>query len=191
MRFVKNLIGGVAIMIVATGVGVAQNAVRSDGVTLFPRISQPAKAPRVDPSNSDATTEKIAIDAGSIDPSPEVTPPEFETGRISMERVKVVIDAGTAIVIDARGEHEYDKGHLPGAINVPYDMFVEYQSVLDEQVPYDAPVIVYCTSVSCDLGEKLILELRLMDYQHIVLYPGGWDEWSEAGYPIEGSESTE
>ena len=193
MAFVKNLMGGVIILIVATVIGVAQNAIRRDGIPLFARIAQPARAQQTDKTG--AKTPQPAVDAtmdsAAVDPSPTVTAAELTAGKISKQRVRIVMDAGNAILIDARDAGEYAEGHLPGAINIPYDNFVDYQHILDERVPYDATIIVYCTSKTCDLGEKLIRELRLMDYQHVVLYPGGWDAWSEAGYPSETSDPTD
>ena len=110
---------------------------------------------------------------------------ELAVGEVSKERLRVVLDTGTAILIDARGESEFAEGHLPGALNIPYENLFDHTATLDYEVPRDATVIVYCTSVTCDLGDKLARELRLMDYERVVLYRGGWDEWSEAGYPTE------
>lgn len=186
MTFVKDLIGGMVIMGLATVVGITQNAVRSDGIKLFPRVAKPA-APTASAYNN--ATEGVGEQepAGEIilATSPTVTPEELAAGELSKERVKIVMEAGTAIIIDARGEAAYAEGHIPSALNIPYDRFTDYYADLETHVPLDATVIVYCTSLTCDLSENLAQELRLMEYANVVLYRGGWDEWSEAGYPTE------
>ncbi|MDH3216145.1 MAG: rhodanese-like domain-containing protein [Candidatus Krumholzibacteria bacterium] len=187
MAFVKNLLGGVIIMVFATLVGVAQNAVRSDPITLFPKISTPAVGTTALPGNasSEMIGEEMLADEGSLDPtSSDVTPAELAAGELSTLRVKAVMDAGAVTIIDARGNGEYAQGHIPGALNIPYENFVEYYKNLDF-VPIDAIVIIYCRSVTCDLSDNLAQELRLMGYEKVLLYRGGWQEWSEAGLPTE------
>ena len=88
-----------------------------------------------------------------------------------------------AFIIDARTAHEYAEGHIPGALNVPYDEFVDYYADLIDRVPMDATVIAYCKSVTCDLSDLLAQELKLAGYERVLLYRGGWDEWTEAGFP--------
>ena len=183
MTFAKNLVGGAIIMVIALIVGVAQNAVRSDPVKLFPKMRTPAPAS----SAANATTHPAENDtaSGKVVTSQYVTEEELAAGQVSMARVRTIMEAGTAIIIDARVAEEFAKGHLPGALNIPIYDFVEYYSQLDERVPIDAAVIVYCQSVTCDESANLAQELRLMGYESVVVYRGGWDEWSEAGLPTE------
>ena len=104
-----------------------------------------------------------------------------------LARVEVLLDvqplSDRVRVPDARAEGEFAEGHLPGALNIPTDNFYDYD--VDGLVPIDAAVIVYCRSVTCDLSDRLAQELRLMGYQNVVVYRGGWDEWSEAGFPLD------
>ncbi len=183
MTFAKNLIGGAVIMVVALIVGVAQNAVRSDPVKLFPKMRTPAPAS----STANAATHSTENETASeeVIKSQYVTEEELAAGELSMARMRTIMETGTAIVIDARVAEEFAKGHLPGALNIPIYDFVEYYSHLDERVPMDAMVIVYCQSVTCDESGNLAQELRLMGYERVVVYRGGWDEWSEAGLPVE------
>jgi len=199
MSFLKNLMGGVAIMIVALLIGIGQNAVRSNPMTLFPRVS---KSPAMTGQKGEAAAtpvQRAAADrdrpAGDDTVSPgvaaEITPEELAGGEVSKEKVRAVMGTGFAVIVDARGEHEYDEGHIPSAINIPYEQFVEYYSALAEHVPMDATVICYCRSVTCDLSDNLAQELRLAGYENVVLYRGGWQEWVEAGYPAEGVPNQE
>lgn len=184
MSFGKNLIGGVVIMVVAGLIGLAHNAVRGNPVKLIPKMagSSSKSAAAEKKSNTPVQTPQSTPAA---EEAPMITDGEFATGELPKERVRTIMKAGTATIIDARGEDEFAEGHIPGAMNVPYEKLMEYTDQL-ELVPIDSPVICYCRSVTCDLSDDLARELRLMGYEKVVLYRGGWDEWSEAGFPAEG-----
>ena len=44
------------------------------------------------------------------------------------------------IIVDLRRREDYDKGHIPGAVNIPYTSAEE----LAEQVKYYSIIILYC-----------------------------------------------
>jgi rhodanese-related sulfurtransferase len=181
MNFVKNVIGGAVIMVIALIMGVAQNTVRSDPVKLFPETRTPASVASA-ASSSTPTEAKSGTDLQEVSQSQYVTDRELAAGELPMARVRTVMEGGAAIIIDARSEGEFAEGHLPGALNIPIDNFIDYYNHLDEQVPTNATVIVYCQSVTCDQSENLARELRLMGYERVLVYRGGWEEWSEAGF---------
>lgn len=174
MRFVRDLVGGVAIIVASSIVAVAQNAVRGNPVTLILNVPTSSTAP---------APSEPAVQDGDASPSPGEHAPH--PGDLTKEQVKEMMESGTIIIVDARSEHEYEDGHIPGAVNIPYEKLVEYSQTLNNNVPLDATVVCYCRSVTCDLSDNLAQELRLMGYENVLLYRGGWDEWSEAGYPGE------
>lgn len=47
-----------------------------------------------------------------------------------------------AVIVDLRFKHEYESGHVPGAIHAPYTRLAEYL----EQIPLDKPIVVHCHS---------------------------------------------
>ena len=118
-------------MVVSLIVGIAQNAVRSDPIALFPKAPRPAMTSESDPAEAPARPETIP---GVISQSPTLSEEEIASGEIVMERVKTVWEAGTVFIVDARGQTEFDEGHIPGALNIPIDEFVDHYQDLDEQV---------------------------------------------------------
>jgi phage shock protein E len=52
--------------------------------------------------------------------------------------------AGGAAVIDVRTDSEFQEGHLPGAINIPYDQITSRLA----ELPSDRsqPIVLYCRS---------------------------------------------
>jgi len=108
MSFLKNLMGGVAIMIVALLIGIGQNAVRSNPMTLFPRVS---KSPAMTGQKGEAAAtpvQRAAADrdrpAGDDTVSPgvaaEITPEELAGGEVSKEKVRAVMGTGFAVIVD-------------------------------------------------------------------------------------------
>ncbi len=49
-----------------------------------------------------------------------------------------------AMIVDVRTPQEFAAGHLPGAINIPYQVVVDGFTQLD--VPRDRQVVLYCRS---------------------------------------------
>ena len=173
MKFIKNLAGGFALLIIAAVIGVAQNAVRGNPLKLI------LEAPKVAERPSDETHG--ALGEGGGDESDQHRGPSD----VSKEPLQEMMATGMTFLIDARSEDEYAKGHIPDAINVPYEKFIDYYQALTDYVPRDGSVVVYCTSLTCDLGDKLMIELKLDGYENVALYRDGWDEWSEADLPVE------
>jgi rhodanese-related sulfurtransferase len=166
----SQMVGGVGVMVVATLMGVVVNAVRPNGIAL---IQSGAPVSTVQ--------HPAAADSAAAD-----TTHALAEGAISLAEMKRLFDEGTAIILDARDAAEYEQGHIPGAINIPYDRIPEYFDILNSQVPMDAHVVVYCRSLTCDFSDQLATELKIIGYQNVSVFSGGWDQWTTAGYPIEG-----
>ena len=58
---------------------------------------------------------------------------------------KKIMDSGEEhIILDTREQYEYDEGHIPGAILIPY---TEIENKAEEMLPdKDALILVYCRS---------------------------------------------
>ncbi len=59
---------------------------------------------------------------------------------ISANEVYEYFDNNNAIIIDIRIPYEYYNGHIPTAINIPYQDFNEYK----DRLPKDKELILYC-----------------------------------------------
>jgi rhodanese-related sulfurtransferase len=159
-------------MVVATLVGIVVNTIRPNGIALIQ-----AGAPVSTVQHGGAHTDSSLADT---------TQTALPEGAISLAEMKRLFDAGSAIILDARDASEYAEGHIPGSINIPYDRIPEYFDILNSEVPMDAKVVCYCRSLTCDFSDQLATELKIIGYRDVSVFSGGWDQWTAAGYPIDG-----
>ncbi len=106
-----------------------------------------------------------------------------DTVLLQLPEAKVIFDSGWAIFVDARPPEAYRSGHIPGALNLPYNAVDQNLEVL-VQIPVDTPVIVYCGGAECEASLHLMRNLKQMGYRHVLVFFGGWKEWENAGYPV-------
>ncbi len=90
-------------------------------------------------------------------------------------------ESGAApVVIDVRTPNEYASGHIPGAINIPFDQVA--QRIAEIETPQG--VALYCmVGPRARMGESALLAAG---YQRVLHLEGGLAAWKAAGLPIEG-----
>jgi rhodanese-related sulfurtransferase len=68
-----------------------------------------------------------------------------------------------------------------------YDMGAYRDQVLP-RLSQDQTIMVYCSEPTCEDSELLAIELYLLGYTKLLVFKGGYAEWSAAGFPVERSE---
>ena len=65
--------------------------------------------------------------------------------QITQEAAKEMMDTQEVVILDVREQHEYDSGHIPGAVLLPVGTITEdtAAAVIDDS---DTVVLVYCRS---------------------------------------------
>ena len=65
--------------------------------------------------------------------------------QITQEEAKEMMDTQEVVILDVREQHEYDSGHIPGAVLLPVGTITEdtAAAVIDN---LDTVVLVYCRS---------------------------------------------
>jgi rhodanese-related sulfurtransferase len=91
------------------------------------------------------------------------------------------IEAGDAVVVDVREQHEYDAGHIKGATLLPLSVWDP--DALPE-VPVGKHLLLHCRSASrCGVAAQSLIE---NGYQGpINRLAGGLLAWVAAGAPVE------
>jgi rhodanese-related sulfurtransferase len=100
---------------------------------------------------------------------------EFTTGPIELDHS---LKAHENInVIDVRAEEDYQKGHIPGAVNLPREKWSTLEGLNKNKTN-----ILYCYSQVCHLAAKAGREFAGKGYPVMEL-EGGWEGW--AHYELE------
>jgi rhodanese-related sulfurtransferase len=99
---------------------------------------------------------------------------DYGGGTISPEQIPKE-DWKRFYVIDARDKGQFDKEHIPGAVNL------EWRQVLEKRasIPKDKPVLIYCNSGS--LSAQAGFALRVSGYENVRIIQGGFNEWKTKG----------
>ncbi len=89
-------------------------------------------------------------------------------------------ESGAApVVIDVRTPHEYASGHVPGAINIPFDQIGQH--IAEIEAPQG--VALYCmVGPRARKGEAARLAAG---YEKVFHLEGGLAAWQQAGLPVE------
>ena len=96
---------------------------------------------------------------------------------IDLELAEKLFEEKT-LFVDARAEESYNEGHIPNAICFDdFDLLVEK---LENTIGMDDQFIVYCSDSDCGSSEDLSYELQSYGYNNILLFNGGWKEWTGA-----------
>ena len=96
---------------------------------------------------------------------------------IDLELAKNLFEENT-LFVDARAEEFYNEGHIPNAICFDdFDLLVEN---LENTIGLDDQFIIYCSDSDCGSSEDLSYELQSYGYNNILLFKGGWKEWTDA-----------
>jgi phage shock protein E len=106
-------------------------------------------------------------------PAPAATAaPTVKPGKVDGATAKALVAAG-AKVVDVRTPDEFAYGHVPGALNIPFD---EIGTRTAEIGPTSTPVVLYCRSghrsgIAVETLSKAGYG-KLYDLQSVTAWPG-------------------
>lgn len=83
-------------------------------------------------------------------------------------------------IIDARLKADFDAGHIDGAMNIPVISDPRAIARTVENLPKDAPIVVYCQSAGCPYARQVALHLVALGFRNLAIYREGWVGWKEA-----------
>ena len=95
---------------------------------------------------------------------------------------KMIRSRADIVIVDAQVKGAYDAGHIPGAINIPWEEKLRSSGNLTRT----KPVVIYCAcgqdEKSTDMANQL---MGKFGYRNVKVLKGGWLKWLEMGYPQE------
>lgn len=99
---------------------------------------------------------------------------EYGGGVIFTEQISKE-DWKRIFVIDARDAVQFNRGHIPGAVNM------DWRTVLAKrkEIPRDQTVIIYCNTGS--LSAQAGFALRVAGWDNLRILQGGFEDWKAKG----------
>jgi thiosulfate/3-mercaptopyruvate sulfurtransferase len=137
-------------------------------------------------------------EAGELTPAPTTVTLKFRPELVrDVEAVKGLISSRAAQLVDARGGPRFRgeapeprpglrSGHMPGALNVPFDSLINSQGRMRSapeleaifgvcDVNLDKPIVTTCGSGVT--ASVLALGLARIGLDKVAVYDGSWSEW--------------
>jgi rhodanese-related sulfurtransferase len=92
------------------------------------------------------------------------------------------------VMLNVLSEGDFRKIHIKGSFNLPYAKDPKgFVSKVDELFGRGKFFITHCSGVTCMAGPNAAKALRENGFK-AEEYPGGMQDWLDAGYPVEGTE---
>jgi rhodanese-related sulfurtransferase len=101
---------------------------------------------------------------------------------MTQDQLLASIEKGTApVIVDVRSQSEYESGHVPGALHLPfYALWTRHSEIKGK--PED-PVVLYCEHGPRAGVAKFAL--WTLGYTNLVYLDGHMSGWKERGLPME------
>jgi len=107
------------------------------------------------------------------------TTPGVSSLWLTPQEAKEMLDKTTDVVVIDLSPRYYDKGHLPGAVNLPTSTIPAAVSGWDRNATY----IVYSHWTGAPLPAADML--KDAGFKNVYALKGNFGAWADAGYPVE------
>lgn len=104
---------------------------------------------------------------------------------IALDIAKAKFDSKSALFVDARPSGYFQQGHIPGAVNLPNDLFDFIYMMKFAGVNPDIEIIVYGRDISRLNDEATASRLGARGHRNISIMTEGLSAWQKRGYQIE------
>ena len=100
--------------------------------------------------------------------------------QVSPAQLSMLMNNENAMVLDVRADKEFRKGHIVGAVNLPYAQLNDRIEQLDKHK--ERPVVLVC-KMGTTTG-SVAKRLRARGFEKVYRLNGGIMEWSASQMPL-------
>lgn len=121
--------------------------------------------------------------------TPDVSDRDIST--VDLAAVRKMIEKekpGSFQLLDARPPERFAAGRLPGAINMPITMLPD-GAKLPIAIANSKTVVVYGENAASGLARGVTKRIYVGGQKGVRLFEDGYEAWTQAGLPIEKSDS--
>jgi len=90
---------------------------------------------------------------------------------IPLDEAKNLHQSKGAVFMDARPQEEFTKGHIQGAISLPWHEAEKRVMDVTVDLSNDAAIVTYCDGDTCDLSKDLALFLENLGFSNALVLP--------------------
>lgn len=103
------------------------------------------------------------------------------------DELVALLEAGTAVLVEALPAAHFAAEHLPGAQNVPGELSANDAARIAPDTRQT--VVVYCSGPGCGRSTTTANAFAALGYSDVRVYAGGKADWFAAGLPMERAEA--
>jgi len=160
---IRDITGSLLLLAFSAALGFGVNAFSPEGIALWGQWDTSAGVVMAGAARQDAVK------------APEINNPM---------KVRRMIGDGKTVLVDVRRADIYREGHIPGALSFPLHDFDAVISQFTGTIAKTAPILVYCSGVTCTDSHEFAARIIRMGYSQVTVYGGGFTEWSEMEFEV-------
>lgn len=114
---------------------------------------------------------------------------DFTFKSVSDKQFRDAVGNSDCTIVDARLAMDYERYHVPGALNIPIN--IDYGNLRRAlaKIPPGNRVIVYCRSIDCTWADAVAKKLPSRGFANVTVYPEGMVGWKSRKFEEENSEN--
>lgn len=119
-------------------------------------------------------------------PEPGIKSPPDIPGAVKVDAEGVIEKAyeiQNLLIIDSRVASDRYQGHIEGDISLP-NTETSCATLAAVISALDAPVLFYCNGPKCGRSAEAVKIALECGYSRIYWFRGGYEEWTNKGYPV-------
>lgn len=112
--------------------------------------------------------------------------PEQITGATNLtaeQVVELLLNTPDLVIIDARKDEEYAKGHIESAFSL-LDTAMSKEALAQLVPSLETPVLFYCNGERCMRSTNAANKALAWGYRKVFWFRGGWVEWRDKQLPV-------
>ncbi len=102
--------------------------------------------------------------------------------RITIDEVKTLIAKKQVVLIDVRDPASFGDGHIPGAMNVPFDFIPNH---VEDWKKDKRLLVTYCACVNEGTAARAAVDMNAFGVKNVKALLGGYNEWVKRGEKTE------